>query len=68
MTIDNVLTAREYKALSYKDKKAYCKDYQTLLNEYRVRVIYAIDFTPHKECYYLNIVTMLLNNAPLSVI
>jgi len=60
-----VLTNKEYRKLSLKDKKEYKKKYREAIGEAQVMLNYAKDFSPHKIEYRQDILSFLINNEPL---
>ena len=63
--LDWVLTNKEYRKLSLKDKKEYKKKYREAIGEAQVMLNYAKEFSPNKIGYRQYILTFLINNEPI---
>jgi len=62
-----LLPKNEFNKLNKAEKKKYLIHYQTVINEIRMRIIYAENFHPSKLGYYNFLLTDLLNSAPLQI-
>ena len=61
------LSHKEYKQLTKPEKNTYIKALQTAINEVKLKILYAENFTPHKVNYYKYLLIELLNEAPAQI-
>lgn len=58
------LNYREYKQLTKPEQKKYIRELQKSINEVKIKILYAENFTPHKLGYYQHSLIELMNEAP----